>query len=311
MSPITAEEEFSKNNKLKRENIEHLREWMSKQPHLPSGVTDEQLILFLNCCQHSLEACKQTIEAYYTIRTHAPELFGSRDPKRKEIQQTLSIIEIAALPKRDQHGNIVMAGRLVDVDASKFNYDDCLRSWFMLQDVTLLEHGAVPGFVFVFDMKGTSLGHVTRMSLSSIKKYYMYIQDAFPGIVVANHMVNANSVTETFMNLSKPFMKKELVSKIFVHSSFETLHKHITRDALPKEFGGNLDSLTPYHSKLYCNISRCEDIFFQHVFRILLGKSLNLVFISFRILISLSQSCYSLNTGLINWLLYINFLTIS
>jgi hypothetical protein len=84
--------------------------------------------------------------------------------------------EIAALPKRDQHGNIVMAGRLVDVDASKFNYDDCLKSWFMLQDVTLLEHGAVPGFVFVFDMKGASLGHITKMSLSSIKKYYMYIQ---------------------------------------------------------------------------------------------------------------------------------------
>jgi hypothetical protein len=27
-----------------------------------------------------------------------------------------------------------------------------------------------------FDVKGLSLGHVTKMSLSSIKKYYMYIQ---------------------------------------------------------------------------------------------------------------------------------------
>jgi hypothetical protein len=39
MPPITAEEEFSKNNKLKRENIQYLRDWISKQPHLPSGVT--------------------------------------------------------------------------------------------------------------------------------------------------------------------------------------------------------------------------------------------------------------------------------
>jgi hypothetical protein len=54
-------------------------------------LTDEQLILFLHCCQHSLEACKQIIEAYYTIRTHAPEVFGKRDPRRKEIHQTLSI----------------------------------------------------------------------------------------------------------------------------------------------------------------------------------------------------------------------------
>ena len=54
--------------------------------------TDEQLILFLHCCQHSLEACKQTIEAYYTIRTHAPELFGNRDPRRKGIQEAMSTL---------------------------------------------------------------------------------------------------------------------------------------------------------------------------------------------------------------------------
>jgi CRAL/TRIO domain. len=42
------------------------------------------------------------------------------------------------------------------------------------------------------------------------------LQDAFPGIVVANHMVNANPVTEAFMNMSKPFLKKELASKVCV-----------------------------------------------------------------------------------------------
>ena len=38
MAPITAEEEFAKNKKLKRENIEYLRDWISKQPHLPTGI---------------------------------------------------------------------------------------------------------------------------------------------------------------------------------------------------------------------------------------------------------------------------------
>ncbi|GFG36891.1 hypothetical protein Cfor_08697 [Coptotermes formosanus] len=247
MAPITAQEEFAKNNKLKREDIEYLRDWMSKQPHLPTGITDEQLILFLHCCQYSLEACKQTIEAYYTIRTHAPEMFGNRDPRRKEIQQTLSILEMVTLPNRDQHGNIVMAGRLIDGDVSKFCYEDCLTMWYMLQDITLRENGTVPGFTFVLDMKGASLGHIAKISLASLKKYYMYIQDAFPGIVAANHMVNANLVTEAFMNMSKPFLKKELANKIFVHTSLESLHEHVTKDALPKEYGGNLDSMSSYH----------------------------------------------------------------
>jgi hypothetical protein len=83
---------------------------------------------------------------------------------------------MATLPNRDQHGNIVMVGRLSDYDASKFSYEDCLTGWFMLQDITLREKGSVPGFVFVIDMKGTSLGHITRISLNSLKKYYMYIQ---------------------------------------------------------------------------------------------------------------------------------------
>jgi hypothetical protein len=39
MAPITAQEEFAKNNKLKRKDIEYLRDWMSKQPHLPTGIT--------------------------------------------------------------------------------------------------------------------------------------------------------------------------------------------------------------------------------------------------------------------------------
>jgi len=39
MAPVTAQEEFAKDKKLKMENIEYLREWMSKQPHLPAGIT--------------------------------------------------------------------------------------------------------------------------------------------------------------------------------------------------------------------------------------------------------------------------------
>jgi hypothetical protein len=39
--------------------------------------------------------------------------------------------------------------------------------------------------------------------------------------------------------------------QIFVNTSCELLHRHVTKDALPKEFGGNLDSMTSYQSKLY------------------------------------------------------------
>ena len=43
MAPVTAQEQFAKDKRLKREDIEYLREWMSKQPHLPAGITGKTL----------------------------------------------------------------------------------------------------------------------------------------------------------------------------------------------------------------------------------------------------------------------------
>jgi len=48
------------------------------------------------------------------------------------------------------------------------------------------------------------------------------LQDAFPGNVVANHMVNSNAVTEVLMNMSKPFLNKELASKVCVLHKLQT-----------------------------------------------------------------------------------------
>ena len=69
-----------------------------------------------------------------------------------------------------------MIAYIADEDASKFSYENALHTWFMLQDITLWEHGAVPGFVFVADMKGSTLAHVARIRIASVKKYFTYIQ---------------------------------------------------------------------------------------------------------------------------------------
>jgi hypothetical protein len=80
------------------------------------------------------------------------------------------------MPNRDQHGNVVMLAQLADEDTSKFCYENVLNAWFMLQDIALREQGAVPGFVFVADMKRTTLAHAAKMHIATVKKYYTYIQ---------------------------------------------------------------------------------------------------------------------------------------
>jgi hypothetical protein len=80
------------------------------------------------------------------------------------------------MPKRDQHGNVVMIACIVDLNADKFHYNDAVKTWFMLQDVYLLENGTIPGFVILIDSKGCGIGHLRKLNIQTIKKYCMYIQ---------------------------------------------------------------------------------------------------------------------------------------
>jgi hypothetical protein len=80
------------------------------------------------------------------------------------------------MPKRDQHGNVVMVARVAVLDPDKFHYNNAMKTWFMLQDVCLLEHGTTPGFVILVDSKGCGLGHLTKISIQTLKKYCMYTQ---------------------------------------------------------------------------------------------------------------------------------------
>lgn len=47
--------------------------------------SDDLLILFLHSCFYRLEPTKATIESYFTLRTHSPELFTKRDVEVKSV----------------------------------------------------------------------------------------------------------------------------------------------------------------------------------------------------------------------------------
>lgn len=76
---ISYEEEKKKNPELKDSDVQILKDWCSKQPHLPK-ILDSEYALFLYSNYYRMEPAKNTIEAYYTSRTHLPEFFADRDP---------------------------------------------------------------------------------------------------------------------------------------------------------------------------------------------------------------------------------------
>ena len=75
---VPLDEEFRRNPELKEDDLQHLRDWLKKQPHLPR-ISDSELVIFLHSNYYRLEPTKNTIDAFYTARTHVPEFFSNRD----------------------------------------------------------------------------------------------------------------------------------------------------------------------------------------------------------------------------------------
>lgn len=76
---VSMEEECRRNPQLKISDLQMLKDWMDKQPHLPKTEVS-YLIMFLHRNNYQIEPTKKMIENFFTVRTHMPEVFSNRNP---------------------------------------------------------------------------------------------------------------------------------------------------------------------------------------------------------------------------------------
>lgn len=82
-------EELNEDPARIEKDIEAFREWIRKSQHIKGRTDDQFLITFLRGCKYSLEKAKQKYDLYFTLKTHAPELFKNRDPLDPKIRAAI------------------------------------------------------------------------------------------------------------------------------------------------------------------------------------------------------------------------------
>lgn len=104
---ILIRESFNEHLETRFEYLNHIKDWLRKQPHLPdewgksySNITREgwnfllyfqnfpgevQILSFLRSCNYSLEITKRKLDKYFTVRAALPEFFENWDIKRPEL----------------------------------------------------------------------------------------------------------------------------------------------------------------------------------------------------------------------------------
>ncbi|XP_046964072.1 clavesin-1-like [Vanessa cardui] len=246
IQPFPVEKEYEKNPDISREDIKKLREWLKTQPHLPGEyISDLDLILTFFCCERSAEVSKQVLDLHYTLRTLFTSLFKDREVN-KTVIKTAEMTLLAPLPMPTVNGYRAVYCRLLDGDPKRFVIADIVRVFMMIFDLWQYEEGSWPGFVLMIDMDLTTMGHISRLDIMTVRQILYFLQECMLVKLKEVHFLNAPSFMDKVMMLLRPFMKKALLDMIKIHEvGSDTLYQYVPKKALPKESGGEYkDMLT-------------------------------------------------------------------
>ncbi|KAI4488563.1 hypothetical protein M0802_011511 [Mischocyttarus mexicanus] len=230
------EEYLKKNPDVQKSELQIIRDWINKQPHLPK-LNDVQLILFLHSNYYQLEPTKITIENFLTFKTHVTEFFGNRDPFLKEIRSHHSVIRTIPAKKLTKEGYQIIYTDIMDPDPSNYVFSIASKYFFMVSELANYKEGPVDGLVVVTNANNMSLGHIGRFNLMGLKKFLYYVQEAAPIRLKKIYILNCNPAIDILMNMIKPFMKKELY-EMLDFTTLKRLETLIPIDLLPNELGG-------------------------------------------------------------------------
>ncbi|XP_066144996.1 retinaldehyde-binding protein 1-like [Euwallacea fornicatus] len=238
-------EDLVKANRTTSYNIDALREWLNLMPTIPH-LSDEQIAIFLIACKNDIEATKNCIVCFFKYKAAAPELFAERDLDGDEMINSFKVSSVAIMPQRTKENYSVVIGSLKDTSYSSFNLDSQCKVVFMYLDYILHENPPA-GLIVVLNLKGVGLMHITRLKLSTVKKFFAFLQEALPTQLKHIHILNTSYVFDKILVILKPFMNRELFDMIITHSpnaDMEAFFKnHIGKDTFPSDFGGTLPNL--------------------------------------------------------------------
>ncbi|KAJ6649743.1 Alpha-tocopherol transfer protein-like [Pseudolycoriella hygida] len=266
---LIAKEELHENPDQIHENLDIIKKWLEKSPHLRARKDDQFLVTFLRGCKYSLEKTKQKIDAYYTYRTHLVDFMGNRDPLRSEMREIMRLGITLPLPITGSLGSPrVILFRYAAYDPSKRTMEDAFRHITMVNDVLLNEddNSIVSGQLYVGDLANITMAHMTQLNPALIKKTFMICQESSPIRIKGIHYINATKSFEHIFNIIKGFLNKKMRSRLFMHSSMDSFYKMVPRFMMPIEYDGEAGSVQTLVDEWEKKLLSYRDYFIDETF---------------------------------------------
>ncbi|XP_055372732.1 alpha-tocopherol transfer protein-like [Condylostylus longicornis] len=236
-------EELNETQTRINESLEHIKEWLLKQPHITPRLDDKFLIGFLRTSKYSLEATKSKLDTYFSFRSLAPEFFRDRDPYDIKLKGLLESGTYFPTPESHPDGSRVSVTVVSNLQKHDCGIIDIIRITTMVNDRICIydDHLTIAGAHAVLDVEGCTIALATQV-LQLANKLALGIQNAYPIRIKHFHLINVDKTPPIFQMVLKTFrtlFRDKMAQRILIHDNLESLHKCVPKNILPNEYGGD------------------------------------------------------------------------
>jgi hypothetical protein len=255
--------EFGLNEQRVRDAVEHLKDWIQLQPHLPKEIDDGRLERWLIRCKNNTEKVKKILDLYYTLRINIPEIMTGWDTKGDWFKTATNNTFFFPMPQLTPNCERVVVLGYQPSDGMEFSTLHMAKIVKLVMEIRSSEDYCLSD-IFIADYGNITPRHVTKFTSQFVKKYELCVFTSYNIRFKSIHVLNATPYAGDIISLFKGVSKRKLASKIQIHGDdWTSLHEQIPKECLPNEYGGNGGSLAEHWNQWKERLQRYRDILLE------------------------------------------------
>ncbi|XP_031343658.1 retinol-binding protein pinta-like isoform X1 [Photinus pyralis] len=239
------EQDLNEDSVSVQNDLEKIREWLKKQPHLNVRDDDASLLIFLRSSKYSIQRTKEKLDNYYSMITLLPEIFDDLDPFAPDIQALLNVGTMVPLPNTfGKCGpRIILCG--YGYDPVLVPYTTIVKASLMIYDILMAEdlNTVAFGVYMVIDLKRFSLKYALQLTPTIVTQHLYCIETGYPLRLKGMQIENCPSALDVTVKIVKACLKGKVSNRLHVYREDSNLQKEITLEMLPIEYGGTNGSI--------------------------------------------------------------------
>ncbi|KAK3910647.1 Alpha-tocopherol transfer protein-like [Frankliniella fusca] len=256
------ERELRVNPRLRREDLEEMKEWASRQRSIPA-MQEGDFVKFLHSCNYDVLAAEACIQSYFKTRSSTPNIFHNRDLSLDGPQRQTNVLDFIVVPRLTPDGCRVIINGLKDPDPNNFDFDDHQKIFHMMLDAMLMAEPTLPGVVIIYDLHLGLISHFWKFGFLSQRRLFSYFQTGLPIVLKGFILLHTPSYINTVMKVLRNFGDKKRLdeTKLLMGNDYSKLHALIPKECLPSDYGGSLPSRAELSEMTLQRLKPLRDMF--------------------------------------------------